>query len=70
VALLSLAGAVLVFEQALRFLTDYLAGDVYFRVFRPGQNLDRSRAQVRLLASILEQMQALEAVVTEVWGEA
>ncbi len=67
VALLSLAGAVLVYEQAVRFLTDYLAGDVYFRTFRPGQNRDRSRVQVRLLASMLEQRPRLDDVVADVW---
>jgi aminoglycoside phosphotransferase (APT) family kinase protein len=67
VALLSLSGAVVAYEQAVRFLTDYLAGDVYFRIFRPGQNRDRCRAQIRLLASMLEQRTALDAVVADAW---
>ena len=37
------------YEQALRFLGDYLAGDVYYHTERPGQNLDRARTQIRLL---------------------
>jgi hypothetical protein len=40
------------YEQALRFLTDWLAGDVYYRTTRAGQNLDRARNQLRLLASM------------------
>jgi aminoglycoside phosphotransferase (APT) family kinase protein len=68
VALLSLSGAVVVYEEAVRFLTDHLAGDVYFRIFRPGQNRDRCRAQIRLLTSMLEQLPALEAVVADAWG--
>jgi hypothetical protein len=68
VELLSLSGAVVVYEQAVRFLTDHLAGDVYFRIFRPGQNGDRCRVQIRLLASMLEQLPALDAVVADVWG--
>jgi len=40
------------YEQALRFLTDFIRGDVYYRVARPGQNLDRARAQLALLASM------------------
>jgi Ser/Thr protein kinase RdoA (MazF antagonist) len=67
VALLSLSGAVVVYEEAVRFLTDYLAGDVYFRIFRPGQNRDRCRVQIRLLVSMLEQLPALDAVVADVW---
>lgn len=35
-----------------RFLTDHLLGDRYFQIQRPGQNLDRARVQLGLLASI------------------
>jgi Ser/Thr protein kinase RdoA (MazF antagonist) len=46
------AGPVVTFEQAVRFLTDHLRGDVYFRVDFPGQNLDRARNQIELLRSM------------------
>ncbi len=46
------AGTIITYEQAVRFLTDWLAGDVYYRISRPTQNLDRARAQLRLLASM------------------
>jgi N-acetylhexosamine 1-kinase len=46
------AGAIVTYEQAVRFLTDWIAGDVYYRISRPEQNLDRARAQFRLLASM------------------
>ena len=46
------AGAIVTYEQAVRFLTDWIAGDVYYRIGRPEQNLDRTRAQFRLLASM------------------
>ncbi len=39
-------------ETGLRFLGDHLAGDVYFKVHRPGHNLDRARTQLSLLASM------------------
>jgi hypothetical protein len=45
------AARVMTFESGLRFLTDHLAGDPYFRVRRAGQNLDRCRAQFALLRS-------------------
>lgn len=38
----------------MRFLTDYLLGDVYFKVHRQGHNLDRCRRQFKLVQSILE----------------
>lgn len=51
-----IAGAkVIVLEQGIRFLTDFLNGDVYYKVSRAGQNLDRCRTQFRLLESIEEQ---------------
>lgn len=51
-SLLPVAGKVITFEIGLRFLTDYLAGDVYFKVQREGHNLDRCRTQFKLLESI------------------
>lgn len=49
---INVAGAIVTYEQAVRFLTDWIAGDVYYRIHRPNQNLDRTRAQFRLLASM------------------
>jgi Ser/Thr protein kinase RdoA (MazF antagonist) len=40
------------FELGLRFLTDHLAGNVYFKVQAPGQNLERALGQFRLSASV------------------
>lgn len=50
---------VIVFEQGIRFLTDFLAGDKYYKASRPGQNLDRCRTQFRLLESIELQESAM-----------
>jgi len=49
---LALAGQVLALECGLRFLTDHLQGDGYFRIHRPSQNLDRARNQFALLRSL------------------
>ncbi|MFH0908952.1 MAG: aminoglycoside phosphotransferase family protein [bacterium] len=46
---LALAGRVITFETGLRFLTDHLNGDAYFKVHREGHNLDRCRMQFRLV---------------------
>ncbi|MBN2447814.1 MAG: aminoglycoside phosphotransferase family protein [Phycisphaerae bacterium] len=43
------AGKVITFEQAVRFLGDYVAGDVYYRTEYEGHNLVRARTQLRLL---------------------
>lgn len=43
-------GAILMtYECGIRFLTDYLDGDVYFRKTREGQNIDRTRSQFKLV---------------------
>ena len=53
IALLPLAGPLIALETGIRFLTDHLAGDVYFRIHRPGHNLDRARVQLRLTEELL-----------------
>ncbi|MBR0458578.1 MAG: aminoglycoside phosphotransferase family protein [Victivallales bacterium] len=40
------------FELCLRFYADFLAGDVYFKITRDGQNLHRARVQMQLCMSI------------------
>ena len=56
-------GLLITFEQMIRFLTDYLAGDVYYKVHREGHNLDRTRTQMKLVQSILEQEEHLNQLV-------
>ena len=50
--LLARSGKLITLELAMRFLTDYLQGDHYFSVHRPGHNLDRCRAQIKLVESM------------------
>lgn len=42
------APAEIAYELGVRFLTDHLDGDIYFKIRRPGQNLDRARVQFTL----------------------
>jgi Ser/Thr protein kinase RdoA (MazF antagonist) len=62
---LPVAGALLAFENAIRFLTDHLAGDHYFRIRREDQNLDRARAQLYLFQLILERQPEASRLVEE-----
>ena len=62
-ALLPACGKVIAFEQGIRFLNDYLRGDVYYKVTRAGQNLDRCRTQFKLVESIEEQEGEMEKLV-------
>ena len=49
IAMLPVGAKMMTLECGMRFLADHLAGDVYFHVSRPGQNLDRARTQFRLV---------------------
>ena len=53
----------LTFELGVRFLTDYLEGDRYFKVSHERDNLDRTMVQIRLLESIENQQPAIDSVV-------
>ena len=50
-------------ECGIRFLTDYLDGDHYFHIRYPGQNLDRTRTQFKLVRDMEEQFEEMGAVV-------
>ncbi len=63
--LLHLSPIVITYEQALRFLKDHLEGDAYYRIHRPGQNLDRCRTQLRLVELMLEKRGEMERLARE-----
>jgi Ser/Thr protein kinase RdoA (MazF antagonist) len=59
-------GAVMMaYELGLRFLTDYLEGDTYFRTRRKGQNLDRARNQFKLAADMEAKMPEMIEIVNK-----
>lgn len=60
---LPFSGKLIALEIGIRFLTDYLEGDVYFKTHRPGHNLDRARTQIALVRSIEQQEDAMKQVV-------
>jgi Ser/Thr protein kinase RdoA (MazF antagonist) len=63
IAHLAISGQVITFEIGLRFLTDYLAGDVYFKIKRPAHNLERAANQFAMVRSLESQRAAMEAIV-------
>ncbi len=57
-------GAVMMtLECGMRFLTDYLEGDHYFKIHREGHNLDRARTQFKLVADMERKLPQMRAVV-------
>lgn len=59
------AGMLITYETGLRFLADHLAGDIYFKIHRPGHNLDRCRTQFALVAQLEKQLGALRDIVAK-----
>lgn len=68
IELLPFSGKVISLETGIRFLTDYLEGDLYFRTSRQDQNLDRCRTQLQLVKAIEEQEEQMLAFVKKVAG--
>lgn len=66
---LVVAGRVITLTMGVRFLTDYLEGDRYYRVGHPEHNLDRCRTQFRLLTSMTGQREAMEHLLATAWAE-
>jgi hypothetical protein len=60
---IAFSGKLISFEIGIRFLTDFLSGDSYFRIHRPNHNLDRCRTQFKLVESIERQEEAMQKYV-------
>jgi hypothetical protein len=59
------AGKLMTYEVGIRFLTDYLQGDIYFKTKRPGHNLDRARNQLCFAKRIETAVDAMSAIVAQ-----
>ena len=57
------AGQVITFEQSVRFLTDFIQGDPYYKTQHPRHNLERCRNQNRLLESIEQQADRMQECI-------
>lgn len=68
VAMLPMGAKVMTYENGIRFLTDYLQGDTYFKIHREGHNLDRCRTQMKLVADMEKKWKELEEIVRECQG--
>jgi hypothetical protein len=60
---LAFSGKLLTLECGIRFLTDHLKGDVYFKIHREGHNLDRARTQFKMVSEMERRMDEMDAVV-------
>lgn len=63
---LAFSAKYLVYEQALRFLMDYIDGDTYYRTSYDKHNLVRTHAQYKLLQSIEENFEKMKMIINEI----
>jgi Ser/Thr protein kinase RdoA (MazF antagonist) len=61
---LPLAAKLITLECGLRFLTDHLDGDAYFRIHRPGHNLDRCRTQLQLVLDMERKFGEMQRIIS------
>lgn len=67
--LIVFSGKYLIYMQAIRFLSDYLNGSIYYPISYPEQNLDRTKNQFKLLAELFENEKILVDIVTKCLNE-
>jgi len=60
---LAFSARIITLEQAIRFLTDHLNGDIYYKTSHPNHNLDRCRTQIKMLAEMEQKKDVMEAIV-------
>jgi hypothetical protein len=65
IKLLPMGAKVMTFECGMRFLTDYLQGDTYFKIHREHQNLDRCRTQFKLVTDMEKKWNIMNEVINK-----
>ena len=63
IEMLPMGAKVMTYECGIRFLTDYLEGDHYFKIDREDHNLDRCRTQFKLVADMEQKWEQMQAIV-------
>ncbi len=64
---LAIGAKVMTYECGMRFLTDYLQGDIYFKIHRNGHNLDRCRTQFTLVRDMEKKWDEMNRIVADVF---
>ena len=63
IELMPMGAKTMTFECGMRFLTDYLEGDKYFKIHREGHNLDRCRTQFKLVEDMEQKWYTMNEIV-------
>lgn len=67
--LLPYASLVITSEDGIRFLMDHINGDTYYHINYPGQNLDRCRTQLKLLADMEKKLPQIKVILQRIYDE-
>lgn len=68
IELLPMGAMTMTYECGMRFLTDYLQGDTYFKIHRENHNLDRCHTQFKLVADMEAKMDEMAAIIKKYAG--
>jgi Ser/Thr protein kinase RdoA (MazF antagonist) len=69
IELLPISAIIMTLECGMRFLTDHLQGDIYFKIHRQNQNLDRCRTQFKLIEDMEKQFTPMTEIIENyTWG--
>ena len=63
--ILAFTARLITYEQAMRFLTNYLNGDIYYKTSHPKQNLPRTRTQIKLLQFMKASQTEMENIIKD-----
>ncbi len=67
--LLPYAALIITAEDGIRFLMDHINGDTYYTIYYPGQNLDRSRTQLKLLEDMERKLPEIKKILRRIYAE-
>ena len=68
-ALLPYASLIITSEDGIRFLMDHINGDTYYNIYYPGQNLDRSRTQLKLVEDMEQKLPQIKQILRGIYKD-
>ena len=69
IKLMPLSARLMTLECGIRFLGDYINGDVYFKTAYPEHNLDRARTQFKLVYDMEQKQSEMDRIVSDIIGK-
>ena len=67
--LLPYAALIITSEDGIRFLMDYIDGDIYYNIYYPDQNLDRARTQLKLVEDMEQKLPQIKQILRDIYAE-